>query len=465
MKKSVVFLALITAASMLFGCNAKPEGEASVQSVSMICGIGSTVLVDRFAGVVSPRSETEITKDEEQLVSEIKVKAGDKVKKKQVLFTYDMEQTEMNLEKAELELTQLENELASQKSAKASLEKERNAASKDQKLSYTLQIQETDMAIMEANYNISSKEKEIEKLEKTLKNLKVKSPIKGQVKSINEDGATDNYGNPLPFMTLVESGSYRVKGYVNENNASALSEGTAVVLRSRVDDTTWNGTIASIDWKNPEESNNDSGASDSTTTSSKYPFYVDLESDEGLLLGQHVYIEPDYGQAAEEEEENQIQLPSVYLNDVDSTAWVWAQDDKGLLEKRNVTLGEYNEEMDTYPVESGLTAEDYIAFPDETLQEGMTCVEYDESMFENGGENGDMENGAMDGEGAMDENGMDGEGAMNENGMDGEGVMDENGMDGEGAMDENGMDGGAGEEAGADQNPGDESVNNGEAVE
>ena len=109
MKKSVVFLALITAASMLFGCNAKPEGEASVQSISMICGIGSTGLVDRFAGVVSPRSETEITKDEEQLVSEIKVKAVDKVKKKQVLFTYDMEQTEMNLEKAELELTQLKN--------------------------------------------------------------------------------------------------------------------------------------------------------------------------------------------------------------------------------------------------------------------------------------------------------------------------------------------------------------------
>ena len=37
--------------------------------------------------------------------------------------------------------------------------------------------------------------------------------------------------------------------------------------------------------------------------------------------------------------------------------------------------------MDTYVIESGLSAEDYIAFPDETLTPGMTCVTYDESNF------------------------------------------------------------------------------------
>ena len=92
MKKGIAFLALITAVSMMFGCSQKVEGEASVQSVSMICGIGSTGLVDRFAGVVSPQSETTIKKDEEQTVSKVKVKAGDPVKKDQVLFVYDMEQ-------------------------------------------------------------------------------------------------------------------------------------------------------------------------------------------------------------------------------------------------------------------------------------------------------------------------------------------------------------------------------------
>ncbi|MFR3882713.1 MAG: hypothetical protein ACLTX6_10760 [Lachnospiraceae bacterium] len=35
---------------------------------------------------------------------------------------------------------------------------------------------------------------------------------------------------------------------------------------------------------------------DSQTSSTTYPFYVELQSSEGLMLGQHVYIEPDEGQ-------------------------------------------------------------------------------------------------------------------------------------------------------------------------
>ena len=38
------------------GCGAA-EGEASVQSVSMSCGLGSVGLADRFAGIVSPLGE------------------------------------------------------------------------------------------------------------------------------------------------------------------------------------------------------------------------------------------------------------------------------------------------------------------------------------------------------------------------------------------------------------------------
>ena len=61
---------------------------------------------------------------------------------------------------------------------------------------------------------------------------------------------------------------------------------------------------------------------------------------------------------------------------------MWAQDKNGKLEKRSLTLGTYEEDLATYPVESGLAAEDYIAFPDETLAVGMTCVPYDQGTFE-----------------------------------------------------------------------------------
>lgn len=204
------------------------------------------------------------------------------------------------------------------------------------------------------------------------------------IQAINENGAMDDFGNPLPFMTIVETGGCRIKGYINENSAAALSEGMEVLLRSRVSEQVWHGTVSEIDWNNPEQNSSNYGYSDDDTVmSSKYPFYVALEDNSGLMMGQHVYIEPDYGQDAIADA-NAIHLPAWYICDVDSNPYVWAQGGNGKLEKRNITLGDYDEMMDTYVVESGLTAQDYIAFPEETLTVGMTCVTYDESNFADG---------------------------------------------------------------------------------
>ena len=398
MKKVSILLAAALLLAALAGCGGKVEGEASVQSVSMICGLGSTGLVDRFAGVVSARSETEIKKDENKVIGEIQVEEGQDVKAGQVLFTYDSEAAELDLEKARLELEQLKNTVVSKETEKAQLEQDKAKAPASEQLSYSLEIQEADTAIREGNYNAALKEKEIQKLEEAMNNLEVTSPVDGRIQTLNADGGYDNYGNPLPFMTVMETGVYRVKGLVNEANVGSVMEGMAVIVRSRVDSSvTWTGSISLIDWENPQTGNNNNyyGETDEMTSSSKYPFYVELDDAEGLLLGQHVYIEPDYGQDVEQDV-NTIRMPSWYLNDVDGSAWVWAQNDKGLLEKRSVTLGEYDEMMDTYVIESGLTADDYIAFPDDALEAGMTCVPYDENAFETGGMDGSIDEGYAD---------------------------------------------------------------------
>ena len=394
MKKfAVIALAAVMLLSVLAGCGASAEGEASVQSVSMICGLGSTGLVDRFAGMVTSQSETQIKKNDNATVDAIKVKVDQEVKEGDALFTYDMSQAKLDLEKAQLELEQMQNELASKKEEKEQLEKDKNAASSDKQMQYTLEIRQVTTDILEKEYNISLKAKDIEKLQSTVKNVTVTSPVAGRVKAINENGGTDQNGNPLPFMTIVETSGFRVKGYVNENNAGTLTEGTAVVIRSRVSDQTWKGTISLIDWENAQQGNQnryyDSG-SDDTAMSSKYPFYVTLEGDgEGLLMGQHVYIEPDYGQE-DTQDESLITLPSYFINDAEGKPWVWAQNSKGKLEKRSVTLGEYNTETDTYPVTDGLTAEDYIAYPDDSLKAGMTCITYDDATFDPSASGGEV---------------------------------------------------------------------------
>ena len=225
--------------------------------------------------------------------------------------------------------------------------------------------------------------------------------MEGEVKSVNPNGGTDDRGNALPLISIVQTGGFRVKGYVNESNASVLNEGAKVVIRARTGNQTWGGTIASIDWNNPAQSSGsnyyDGGSSD-TGTSSKYPFYVELDSSDGLLLGQHVYIEPDLGQS---DSPAGIQLPAGFINDADASPWVWAQGSNGKLEKRSVTLGEYNGELDTYAVTDGLTASDYIAYPDDTLKAGMSCVTYDESTFEPD-DSATTPGGGMDGMDGMD---------------------------------------------------------------
>ena len=414
MKKiAVIALAAVMLLSALTGCGASAEGEASVQSVSMICGLGTATLADRFAGMVTAQSETQIKKDENSTVETIKVKVDQEVKKGDALFVYDTSQAQLELEKAQLELEQMKNELESKKEEKAQLESDKSAADEDNQLSFALEIRQANADILEKEYNISLKAKDVEKLQNALKNVTVTSPVDGRVKSINENGGSDQMGNPLPFMTIVETSGFRIKGYVNENNAGALAEGTAVVIRSRVSNQTWKGTISLIDWENAQQNSQnqyyDSG-SDDTTTSSKYPFYVELESGDGLLLGQHVYIEPDFGQDAQPDTDT-LKLPAYYINDVDSSPWVWAQNTRGKLEKRSLTLGDYDADMDTYVVTNGLTADDYIAFPDETLKAGMTCVTYDEGTFDPG----------MDGGEAIDMGGADG--------MDGAPVEGTEGMD------------------------------------
>ena len=111
---------------------------------------------------------------------------------------------------------------------------------------------------------------------------------------------------------------------------------------------------------------------DEMTTSSKYPFYIELESTEGLILGQHVYLKVE----KEEGEVAGIPLSMAFLcYDDEGNPYVWAEDSRGKLEKRMVTLGAPNEMMGTVSITDGLTETDYVAFPDgELCKEGAPAT-------------------------------------------------------------------------------------------
>lgn len=404
---------VIAAAGVIFSVTRKggrsggdPASSVYVDSVAELCGLGSgNGLTDRFSGVVEPQKTWDIQVSSDKKVDEILVKEGDEVKVGDELFTYNTEEMEENLAQAEIDLDRLANEIDQTNEQIASLKKEKASAGADAQLSYTTQINTAENDIKRKEYEQKSKKMEIEKLKNSIANATVTSEMDGLVKSINSSessGMNSMTGEEEAFMTILATGDFRIKGTVNEQNMSAIVEGQPVIVHSRVDDTTWQGTLTAVDIQNPEKNENMYYSSDgSTDSSSNYPFYVELESVDGLMLGQHVYIEMDYGQA---EEREGLWLDSYYIVQEEDKAYVWAANSKDRMEKREVTLGEFDEEMQQYQITDGLTEEDYIAFPDEFISEGDNAVKNVDQAT-------DMEDmGGMD-EGDIpefDEGGMDG---------------------------------------------------------
>ncbi len=391
-----------------------------VESVASLNTVNSGVQ-NRYSGVVEPQETWEVNKNGEKTVKEVFVAEGDAVEVGTPLFEYDTETLESELAQAELELEGMRNEITNYQGQIKQLNEEKNTAPEDEKFNYTTQIQSLQNNIKQSEYNIESKKIEMQKKQEAIDNATVISEIAGVVKSINESGM-DDMGNSVAYMTILATGDYRIKGTVSEQNVWSITEGQNVIIRSRVDEEqTWSGTISKVDMESQETNNNNNYYGDSSAqTASKYPFYITLDSTEGLILGQHVYVEMDEGQSVEKEG---IWLFEGYIGMDEEEPYVWAANKKNKLEKRKVELGEYDETLGEYEIKSGLSEDDYIAYPMEGLYEGVSAVT-DEAEVDYSSPLYNQEGGMQEGGEMLPEDGMleDGE-MLPEDGMIEDGEM------------------------------------------
>lgn len=357
---------LLSAATlMLAGCSGNGNA-VFVQSVAELDAMGSLAANDRYAGMVVSEHVTEIHKDGDKTVSELLVQEGQDVVAGQSLFTYDVQQLQLTLDKQLLELEQLKATIENYKVQIEELKRGEATSTGSDKLQYTIQIQTTQIDLKEAELNLQAKEKTVAQSQALLENVTVTAPVAGRVTAISESGY-DNQGNPTAYITIQQAGSFRVKGILGELQRGVITEGVRVRIVSRTDEAQcWYGTVALVDYESPSQGMTGNnmmigGAMEPMTASSNYPFYVDLDSTDGLLLGQHVYLELAV------EEENQptgLVISSAFLcYDEDGSTYVWAEDGSSL-EKRRVTIGQENYMLGTVEILEGLDGEDYIAFPD-----------------------------------------------------------------------------------------------------
>lgn len=414
---------------------ASGEDTVYVSSISTLMG-NDLGVQNRYAGVVEPQDTVEVKIDNGRKVKEVKVKVGDEVKQGQLLFEYDLSSIQEDLQEAKLDLERLKNEAVNLQQQISTLEKEKKQAKADSQLSYTIEIETNKMNLKKNEYDQKSKTAEIQKLENAMLNTEVRSDIDGVIQKIDsskmssdesesventlvEESSGYTYGMENSengaFITILSTGAYRVKGTVNELNRQNIIPGEPVIIRSRADETqTWKGTMGNVDQENASSDSNNmygmmSTSGDSQTNSSSYPFYVQLESSEGLMLGQHVYIEPDEGQNDKKEG---LWLSDFFIADADTAEpYVWVADEKNRLEKRSVTLGKYDDALLEYEIVDGLTEDDCIAFPAEGLEEGMNAVvgsgeqTMNAMMSDISGDMGtvDMETSETEGESSSDE--------------------------------------------------------------
>lgn len=363
------------------------DGVAYVMPIRDVNSAANTVSDLQFSGVVEPQETKEIKLDTSKTVSEIAVQEGDHVNAGDPLFTYDVESMQLELQQGNVDIERMENEIASNKQQIAQLESEKKNASADDKLTYTTQIQSLQTDIAKSEYDIKTKKIELEKLQNTINNATVKAEITGTVQSLKTVEQLQSDGTDV-LMKIMSDGEFRVKCTISEQNIQSIYQDEPMVLRSRVDDSSWKGTISEISTEADNSQNNSMmyGSSDDMTTASKYPFYVTLDSSDGLMLGQHLLVSMD-DMSDDSIDKSGIWLYSDYvLTDEDGKSYVWAADKKDRLEKREVEVGQTDDTAGDCEIKSGLSEDDMIAFPSDSYQEGMkTTTNPDEATPEDDG--------------------------------------------------------------------------------
>lgn len=385
------------------------EGKAYVESVRVVAGLGSgNGISNRYTGIVEPQDSWKITLESDLSVEKCYVSVGDEVKKGDKLFSYNTEELKLSKEKKQLEVETFKNENTQLSKDIKSYQSDLKSASTSEKIELQTQILTAQTTIKKNEYSIKSGNEEIKTLEKNIKDATVKSKMDGVVKSINtsvgagsgadavDDGTMDTSGDTSTYMTILAVGDYRVKGTISETNIWSINEGDPVIVRSRVDDKTWHGSISKVktDSTSDESENSDtstmdyeSDSSSGSENASTYNFYVALNDDADLMMGQHVFVEIDYGQ---DEQEDGLWLPSAYIRIDEDNYYVWAANKRDRLELKKIKVGDYNEELDEYQVLSGLAESDYIACDADNLKENMKTTKV-ESEADSTGEYYDEE--------------------------------------------------------------------------
>lgn len=376
----IAICALLLCASLLaVGCADKGSG-VYVQSVADLCGYAQSG-TDAFSGVAASESVCEVSRDADKKIAETFVAVGDSVDKGYKLFSYDSDDLQLKLDKQKLELEQLKASVEDYKRRIDELEAEKKAAAADMQLQYTVQIQAVKLDLKEAQINCASKQESVEKSAGILEDTEVISPVSGRVTWI-----ADNESSGTVYIKIQQSDSFIISCVLGELQRGSVSEGDRVAILSRTDSSAiWYGTVSKVDYGSTSQDSRSDGEYSDTAT--RYKFYVQPDSAEGLILGQHVYV------TANIPEREGICISAGFVCEDEDGKFVWADNGSGRLERRAVTAEAADGDADSVVITDGLSLDDFIAYPDSGCAVGAAVVRYSYNAAADAGDAGDGDYG------------------------------------------------------------------------
>ena len=211
----------------------------------------------------------------------------------------------------------------------------------------------TGKAISDLELEIRIAEVNLEKAKAEVNDGTVRANIDGEITSVlplEEMGTAYD-----AVLVLSGGGGYYITGSIGEFDREKLEIGQAVTVNSYMNGMMYEGTVTEIGDR-PAEQNGWSGGNNNV---SWYPFTVFVDASAELQEGDWVGL--TYNPQAQAVD-NAWYLQKFLIREENGRPYVYKRGEDGLLVKQYITTGKilWNE---LYEVRSGLTMEDYVAFP------------------------------------------------------------------------------------------------------
>lgn len=232
------------------------------------------------------------------------------------------------------------------------------------------EIEKKRQEIKNLQLKVKQAELDLEKSKLALENSTIRSTVDGVVRTLTDvDTAT---ANNSPLLVVSGQGQFTIKGSISESLLTSVHVGDVVNAMSYENGMSYTATISEISDYPLDANSGGMYGSTGNPNSSQYEFTAVVDDSEGLTNGMYLEITLNVqGNASSDA----LYLQKAYIREDEAGSYVMKAGIDNRLYKQYLELGATIYSGEYVEIISGLTMDDYIAFPyGPNVQEGVRAV-------------------------------------------------------------------------------------------